>query len=230
MTLNTTSGLRDTFRPVARPQDYLDGDSRGMQGWTAVSWCDEVPAEDDVRRSRQRLRFEAVEINDPDVAAVLTALDTVLAAGGVVAAQFTVGGDDATAHWFLSRNRFEEYGLIPCLLSSPALTEALPELTDIRLNELDLRESSPLMLDGEVACALTWGGADGDFEGSAAQAKRLGLGFSKAVVGDRYEEFHVDRTSSAWSSWFRGLLWDQTLIITDLRYKTVLVVCATDAD
>ena len=230
MTLNGTSGQRHIVGPVARTQQHLDGDSRRVEGWTAVRCCDEVPAEDRLRLSRHRLRFEAVEINDPDVEAVVTALDALLATGGVVAAKFIVGGDDDTAHWFLSRNRFEEYGFIHCLLSAPALTEALPELRDMRLSELGLRESSPLMLDGEVACALTWGGACRDFDGSAAQAKRLGLRFSKAVVGDRYEDFHVDRTSSAWSSWFRGLLWDQTLIITDLRYKTVLVVCATDAD
>jgi len=139
---------------------------------------------------------------------------------------------DDTAHWFLSRNRFDEYGFIQLLLTSDALSSALPDLVPIDANPMQAKfeESSALLLDGQVAGALVWGAAHGQFDGSEAEAKKLGVDFCSELIGDRYEDFRVDRSHGYWSDWFGAVVWDHTWLITDRRNQRVTLLCTTDTD
>lgn len=85
-------------------------------------------------------------------------------------------------------------------------------------------------MDGDLAAQLKWGGAYNSFDGTGADAKRLGLAFSTDIIGDRYDDFRVDHTHEAWSPWFFNVAWDHTWIITDKRHERVTLFCVTDTD
>ncbi len=199
--------------------------------WTKVDWSAAHPSPEQLRQSQELIRFAAVPVEAPAVLAVVDVLRPLLINGGAHAAAFNVTESDDTAAWFLSRNRFDEYGFVDCLLTSRALAEALPEVVAGGVNRTaGFTGHTPLTLDGEIAAALTWGGAYEEFPGTAAQAKALGRAFSDELIGDRYDDVRVACSYQRWSPWFRGLAWDATWLITDLRHRRITMLCLTDVD
>ena len=200
--------------------------------WTEIDWAAPRPGARELRRSRDAVQFIPASVGSPAVLRVVDQFRSMLANGGALAAAFTVQDADDTAQWFLSRNRFEEYGFIRCLLTAPALAETLPELyaNGPLADSLDFRDASALGLDGSIASVLTWGGAYVQFVGSGADAKRMGQDFSDEIIGDRYDEFRLHISGVPWCPWFFDIAWDHTWIITDLRDQRVLLLCITDTD
>ena len=201
--------------------------------WTEVDWNAHRPTADDVVTSHGRIRFAATTVNSPAALRLVEAFGSVLTRkGGALIAAFTVDDVDDTGHWFLSRNRFREYGFIEQLLTSDALSTALPALVPIEAEPIaaTFAESSPLLLDGQLAAALVEGGPYQNFDKSQAEAKRVGVEVCKELIGDRYEDFRVDRSSASWSKWFHGTFWDGTWIITDKRSQRLTLLCLTDTD
>ena len=92
-------------------------------------------------------------------------------------------------------------------------------------------ETNPLLVDGQLAWALTSGGADGrEFAGSAADAERLGSAACAGLIGDRYEDVRVDRSQESWSGWFRAVVRDDTWVLTGAHEARVTFLYLTDTD
>ena len=126
---------------------------------------------------------------------------SVLTDGGAHVAASTVPDVDDAAHWFPSRDRSDELGLLHRLLTSPAPAAVLPDL------------------------ALTSGGADGcELAGSAADAERLGSAACAGLIGDRCEDVRVDRSHASWSGWFGAVVRDGTRVLTDAREARVTLL------
>lgn len=204
--------------------------SDGPRSWLHIDRNAAKPRAEDIASSHRTLGFRPVTIEAPATAKLIRAFDNVLTHGGARLATFAVDYADGTAHWFLSRNRFEEYGFVEQLLRSDAFAESLPDFVPVDPSDEDFSESSPLLLDEELAGALVWGGAYGRFDGPQAEAKRLGIEVSEELIGGRYEEFRVDRSFVAWSDWFGAVAWDKTWLITDKRQRRVTLICLTDED
>jgi hypothetical protein len=67
-----------------------------------------------------------------------------------------------------------------------------------------------LTLDGELAATLVHGGPYEHFTGSPTEAKRLGLAFVDALVGERHDDFKAYRSHQARAPWFYNIAWDVT--------------------
>lgn len=199
--------------------------------WTEIDWDAERPSPADVQGSRRRISFEPVVVDRPATSRLVDVFRSSRTNGGALVATFAVREVDATAHWLLSRNRFEELGFLELLLTSDALAAALPELGGVDEEPAaGFEESHPLLWDGQLAGALTWRGSHGRFPGSAADAKRLGREVSDEVIGGRYEEFRLDLSHEYWAEWFGAVAWDETWVLTDARQQQVTLLCVTDTD
>lgn len=195
-------------------------------------WDAPRPNDAAVERSLARLRFTAAAIISPAVLRLLESFNAMLVNGGALGATFGVHDVDEVGQWFLSRNRFAEYGFVRRLLTSEVLADAMPDLVAKGpvLGTDTFKESSPLTLDGDIARKLVWGGAYGTFAGNEAQAKALGVAVSGELIGDGYEDFRLDVSANPWSPWFWGSAWDFTWAITDLRNQRVTLIAVTDTD
>jgi hypothetical protein len=199
--------------------------------WTEVDWDAPHPSLDAVTVSHSRIRFAPTTVNSEAAQLLVETFRSILTNGGAYIAAFTVEDVDDAGHWFLSRNRFEEYDFVRCLIASEGLAEAMPAVVAEGVDtDADFRFSNPLSLDGNIAAQLKWGGAYGSFDGSGAEAKKLGAGFSGDIIGDRYDDFRIDETSDGWSPWFHAVAWDHTWVITDKRSQRVTLLCITDTD
>jgi len=202
--------------------------------WTVVDWSAPRPDEAALERSRSRVVFVPLPEDREPVLRFVTALGGLMRHGGALSARFRVEGGDATARWYLSRSRFEEFRFLRLLLGSSALAQALPDLAGVAFSQPPdegFRRLDPVLLDGTLAAALCRGGAYADYRGRSALAKDLGVAVSDAVVGRRFDDVRLHAGEPPWwSPWFRGVAWDETWVVTDLRRREVLLVCATDTD
>jgi hypothetical protein len=74
------------------------------------------------------------------------------------------------------------------------------------------------------------GGAYEHFTGSPTEAKRLGLAFVDALVGERHDDFKAYRSHQARAPWFYNIAWDVTRVLIDTRNGAVSLLCVTDTD
>ncbi len=200
------------------------------ESWAEQDYSSWLPTDQQRRRSLERLRFSSVGVVAEPVLELIGAFRAMLVNGGAYAAAFEVVESDEVASWFIRRNR-PEYGLVDQLLRSPAFAEAVPEMMQLgHILPTGLERSQSLLLDGELASSLQWGGAYTHPPMPGAQAKRLASAFCAAVFGDRYDDVAVDYSSARWTHWFKGVAWDSTWVITDRRYRRLTVVCITDVD
>lgn len=200
--------------------------------WTEIDWDAPRPTPEEIATSQARIEFTPAQVNSPAALRLIDTLRSLHINGGAHIAAFTVDRADDAAHWLFSRNRFEEYGFIEQLLTSDALASALPELLPINadLSQAGFAASSALILDGQIAGALVYGGPYRDFEGSHADAKRIGVEVCSELMSERYEDFRVDSAGGSWSEWFYQVAWDRTWILTDRRNERVTLICITDTD
>ncbi|HVX46255.1 MAG TPA: hypothetical protein VHC49_20350 [Mycobacteriales bacterium] len=200
--------------------------------WTEIDWDAPRPAKRQLKASKSRIRFTPASVNSPAALSLIDTFRSLFVNGGAHIAAFTVDQVDDAAHWFFSRNRFDEYGFIDLLLTSDALVTAIPDLLPVRSDPMaaEFVSASPLTFDGSLAGSLVWGGPYRSFDGSHADAKRAGVAVSAELIGDRYEDFQIDQSHGAWSEWFCGIAWDRTWILTDCRNERVTPICITDTD
>lgn len=200
------------------------------ESWSDPDYAAWLPTEQQREQSLQRLRFSPVPDVPQPVLEVVEAFRGMLSNGGAHVACFDVVESDAVAAWFIRRHR-AEYTLADRLVRSTAFAEALPEVTELGLaGPTAFERSRSLVLDGELASALQWGGAYTDPPMPGAQAKALGSAFCAALFGERYDDVAVDHSSARWSSWFKGIAWDGTWVVTDRRHRRLTALCITDVD
>lgn len=200
------------------------------ESWADQDYSSWLPTDRQRRESLRRLRFEPVPVVSEPVLGLVGAFREMLTNGGAHVAAFDVTESDEVAAWFIRRNR-AEYGMADQLLRSSAFADAVPEMMDLgHVTDTGLERTQSLVLDGELAGALQWGGAYTDPPMPGAQAKRLASAFCAALFGERYDDVAVDRSSARWTPWFKGVAWDGTWVVTDRRYRRLTVLCITDVD
>lgn len=187
-----------------------------------------------LQQSHAELRYAPVEVGGGAVRGLTEELRRLYENGGVTLQAFDVVDEDETCHWFISRNRFEEYGFFEHFLSSAALRESLPDLVRGRSGrQTPTFRDSPggaYAVDGFLASYLMSGGAYDQFPGSGAEAKALASAAVGELVGERYEDFAVYHSFESWSDWFFDVAWDVTGCLVDLTRNRVLLLAMTDTD
>lgn len=199
--------------------------------WGDVDWSSKwLPTEQERKQSLQRLRFHPASVTAEPVLRLVSVFRAMLTNGGAHVAAFDVVESDDVAAWFISRNR-EEYQLADSLVRSSAFAEALPDVATPGLTSATgFDRGSSLILDGELARSLQWGGAYTNPSMSGARAKAMGSAFCDSLFDDRYDDIDVDHSGARWSYWFKGIAWDSTWVITDKRHRHLTVLCITDTD
>lgn len=117
-------------------------------------------------------------------------------------------------------------------LLHPTVKAALPKVTEACSfdESIAFDWGSPFTLDGELARALVLGGAYKKFDGTARDAKSLGMRVCDSLFGERFLDVEVFRCWKAWSPWFHDVAWDSTIVLIDRRLQEVSVLVSTDTD
>jgi hypothetical protein len=203
-----------------------------VHSWAVIDWDAPRPSAEAVSQARAGLRYRPVELPPRDIDPLVTALRATHTCGGVIVARLQVVGDDEVIGWFAARNRFSEFGFFSHFLST-AVRPAVAELNVAESLDEDLgfeqSWSGTLTLDGELAALLVYDAALANFPGSPVEAKRLGAAFVDALVGDRHDRFHVYQSHRAWSTWFHGLVWDNTYLLIDCEHAAITLLCMTNS-
>jgi hypothetical protein len=163
------------------------------------------------------------------VATLLAALRSVFGEQHVAWAGFVVV-DRRTPDWLFQHTlEGSRLDLGPLLLSE-AFAQSRPALAaDVNSDRMACFELlSAFDLGGEIAKALTSGGADLAHRPRASESLELAHSFVDALVGRRAEEFVVLRSRAAWSAWFACDVWDRTWAIADAGTDQVWLLCVTD--
>ncbi|MCF4121739.1 hypothetical protein L1785_12170 [Antribacter sp. KLBMP9083] len=202
--------------------------------WNEINWNAPRPTETEMVESWTAIRWEHSPIDAPGLEAYLDAARAAFRGRCLAGRWRAVEYPDATA-WFTTRNRHDEYGLHSQLLDSAVVRTDLAELEiPAALDRIPagLKEewAGALTLDGTLAALIVQGGPYDRFRGTAAQAKELASAAVHSLVGDRYEDFRVDYSGTAWTPWFWDETWDHTYVITDNGRAEVTVLCLTDTD
>lgn len=201
------------------------------RSWVDVDWSSKwLPTEQERKQSLQHLRFHPASVAAEPVLQLVSVFRAMLTNGGAHVAAFDVVESDDAAAWFISRNR-DEYQMADRLVRSAAFAEAMPDVATPGLTPVTgFERGSSLILDGELARSLQWGGAYTNPSMSGDRAKAMGFAFCDSIFGDRYDDIDVDHSGARWSYWFKGIAWDSTWVITDKRYRHLTVLCITDTD
>jgi len=85
-------------------------------------------------------------------------------------------------------------------------------------------------LDGFLAQLLKRGGAHDKFQGTGKEAKHMAAEFCEILFQERYEQVDVFVSGAAWSSWFKGIAWDTTVMIFDKTERMIWLLMVTDTD
>lgn len=199
--------------------------------WIDIDWSHTLPGVGEIKRSQKQLRYEPIELVGPGIEDLLTAFRRIFGDEFVEMASFRAQDDDWVTRWFAARNRLDEYGFFPHFLGSPAVRSlfSVPKRLPSELG-ITWPRGGAFTLDGELAAVL-WSGSSRfeKFEGTSADAKRLGAAFTADIIGDRYEEFLIYYTRVAWSDFFCGLA-DNTWILIDKATAQITLLCQTDID
>lgn len=175
--------------------------------------------------------FAPIKWDHPDIHAVVGRMNSVFPNGG---AKFGVFSFELTPflHFFLSRNRFGDINFFEHLLASVAFQETFPGVPPYRTpwDSFGWTWSSPYVLGGEIAWTLMSGGPYERFPGSGRDAMALGIAFTEALWGDRFEDIHIVKSNASWSDWFREVAWDGTWIGVDVERSVIWTLFHTGTD
>lgn len=201
--------------------------------WRDIDWQAPRPDERHLQESRSRLRYVPVEAGGQAVRHLTEHLRRGFVNGAVLLQAFDAVDVDQTCHWFLSRNRFDEYGFFEHFLRSEAVREVFPDLVRGHSDHFPTFNPSAgaaYALDGFLASLLMSGGAYEQFEGSGSEAKDLTSAAVAELVGEQYEDFAIYHSFDAWSEWFYDVAWDTTGVLIDLIRNRIVLLAMTDTD
>lgn len=108
--------------------------------WSEIDWDAPRPSPADLMTSQTRIRFSPLPSTSAAADQLLQIFRSILDNGGAYLASFKVEDVDDAGHWFLSRNRFEEFEFANCLITSDGLPKPCPRL---RAEGSTRRSSSP---------------------------------------------------------------------------------------
>lgn len=174
--------------------------------------------------------FKPIDISNQITQTFENTFNNINTNGGTIVKCFQVTNNQVIKELPWKQEKFENY--FKELLSSPDIVNSL-KMLDINVpleNDIGLTESNSLTLDGYFAVRLMWGGAYGEFNGTAGEAKKLGQMFCNYIFQDRYADVKVYSTPVAWTNWFHDVAWDDTWIIFDTSKLLLWIICMTDTD
>lgn len=199
--------------------------------WVDVDWNHQRPSDTSVRHMWNGVELlpnlEPIDAIDQYVALMRESNVN----GGAIVARFNMSCN-RDFDWFASRNRWTEIDFFSNFFTHLTVREQLASVVDglkTEINQLFEWRSS-LTLDGELARNLVFGGAYKKFDGTALEAKQIGIEVCKGLFGDRFNDVEVFATNSPWSSWFMDVAWDSTHLIIDRRNRNVSLIMSTDTD
>jgi hypothetical protein len=133
--------------------------------------------------------------------------------------------------WFASRNRLSDERLIYKLIVHPAIREALPQVQIPESKaETGLAMGRPFLIDGSLARALYNGGAYTVAVGEGRGDKDLALKVCDDIFGLRFGEVSLLESFQGWTPWFKGIVWDMTVVLFDRRLRRLSILAITDTD
>jgi hypothetical protein len=186
---------------------------------------------DAVRVVWESSEFRRVPVASPGTTDLLDACEALFGRENARFAVFEVTGPAAAAPELVDADEYGQYSFAEALLRSRGFARSLPEVVGARaLRSPGFVHLDPLLLDGRLAQILRDGTPRARFDGSGARAKALGLGFCAAVLGNRVDEVRVEHSTLAWSSWFKGVAWDHTFVVVDVRHRLLTALCLTADD
>jgi len=152
--------------------------------------------------------------------------------GGAFSASFALTAVMPAAEWCLRNARLEHLDYTRRFLTSPAVTEVLPDhqTDDVMMRQAQFTDLHPLQLEGDLALRLALSGAHRTFPGTTDQAKTIAAEAAADLIGNRYDDFVITSSHDGWAPWFGWAAWDRTWIITDTRQRTVSLLALTDTD
>lgn len=193
-------------------------------------WEQEIPSADQVQAFSTRIQLSWISVEAEPYSSCLQLLRESHVNGGAHLVAFDIA-PDPIFHWFASRNRLTEHGLIDSILAHPLIRATLPDLAipESNVNSgLDLVNS--FGLDGKLAASLHYGGAYWSREGNGRAANQLALEVCDAMFDRRFAEISVYESYSAWTPWFFEVAWDSTTVILDRRLRRLWILVITDTD
>lgn len=199
----------------------------------------------EIRQMWHDVTFEYEPVEREGLSAVTEYLSELYVRGGCLIGRFSISENSAFDEYVI-QNDHRENDFPNEFLLSDGVVETFPELgledgfpiQDGFPAEPVFVRLDPLLLDGMVARLLDVGGAQREFEGTAAYAKALGLEFTDAMFGDRYEDVRVwmwggpdTITDTLWSEWFGGsIYWNTSFVVLDGRERDIWLFCSTDKE
>lgn len=190
------------------------------------------PSEEEIEQMWQELEVVSIPLKDPAVDELLKQLRKTHQNGGAEFARFQLSSHPVL-EWFGSRdllneiNFFEQFVTLPSVMDGlSALEIEIPLATSLDLTD----DTSAFTLDGELGEILVFGGAYEEFQGTAKQAKDLGMKFCEALFQSRYDEIQMYISQEPWTEWFADVAWDVTWFGVDKRNSQIWVLCITDTD
>lgn len=174
---------------------------------------------------------EVIEIS-PEIAEYVESLKRTYLNGNVVYKKFVLP-NDKTLDWYASRNRFHDMGFFENFWIVDSVQKSLPYKLDKSLNfysDKTFAWSSPFVLGGNMAWALSSGGAYERHSRGAVDAKKLADLAANEMIHDDYDNILVFESHLPWSSFFMDVAWDGTWVIIDKLKRFVHVLIATDTD
>jgi len=190
------------------------------------------PSEEEAQQMWGELQVTPVPFQHPALDELLERFRAIYVNGGAEFARFQLS-ENPVLQWFGSRNKLHEISFFERFLTAPAAASALPSLSiqNPLPSPLNLKEdTSAFTFDGEVAKVLVRGGSYMSFQGTASEAKAIGVRFCDALFGQRYDEIKMYISYDAWSPWFGNVAWDVTWFGVDKRNSQIWLLCATDTD
>jgi hypothetical protein len=176
------------------------------------------------------LRIERCADVGPAVERLLSALRETHVNGGAEFGMFSVASSPAF-RWFMSRNRWDEIAFPEHFLRSRTVATALSELCREPVSEsFGFEWGNAFTLAGELADALSTGGAYVKHAGGPGNAFGVADDFRKWLFGDRFDEVLVLKSIKPWSAWFCDVAWDGTWLVVDKRKNNASVLAVTDTD
>jgi len=194
-------------------------------------WQQPRPKIVDVQAMCRRIQLTPESVQMPSLGNFIEQVRKSHTNGGAYLVVFDVGADPVF-DWFASRNRLADDDLLDQLLLHPAVRQALPNLflpVPKRI-ESGLAMYDQFLLDGTLSRILYNGGAYSIGQGDGRPEKRFALDVCEAMFGLRFGEVSCYLSDKAWSSWFKGIAWDITVVLFDCRTRQLWVLVITDTD
>lgn len=161
----------------------------------------------------------------------IDALKEVYLNGDVVYKQFFIP-EDSIFDWYASRNCFHKIGFFEKFWKTASVKKQLPyKIADLNFyDETIFKWSSPFMLGGSMAWALSSGGAYKRHATGSVDAKKIADNAASSLINDQYDEILVFESHSAWSDFYMDVAWDRCWVVIDKTKRLVHVLMATDTD